>query len=476
MDVFLNLPLELFRAILAQAMLARGVKRALRLRLVSSKYILSDEKIQLSRPEFFSAEVLGLLGELKLLDDPGKRIRDPKIATEYLSQRLLGTQTPLSPRLDKIREIAWQLASEDTDRKQSYIDNVRNLSFLVPRESRPNSAVKCSVDMREWFHDELPDGYQSYGQQCDLLTASICTGRLDTFRKLCGRQELPLRNDQTGLLGNPYTAAALADDFTFMDALLCQLKKQCLGYCQFENFITDQIFPTFCELASPKTVETLLESHWCSFLRENPGDYSNFHAQRRLATPSLETFDVIRRFVNPPCDRGLATLLWKAAGRGWEEMTLRLLELGAPTDDEWIYNHWRNLRVSNRQKPLAAACKLGSCGTVKHLLQFEASVGRSELAESARRGQYGMAKALVEHGVDVNHHNSATRPPIFSAILLEHTEMFRFLIERGAALGDDCTAMVKEAKEQGLESMLELIESTSLDQRRVVCKTQDGVV
>ena len=37
MDVY-SLPLELFRAILAQAMLARGVKRALRLRLVSSKY------------------------------------------------------------------------------------------------------------------------------------------------------------------------------------------------------------------------------------------------------------------------------------------------------------------------------------------------------------------------------------------------------------------------------------------------------
>jgi hypothetical protein len=40
-----SLPLELVRAILAQAMLSRGLKRTLRLRLVSSKYIKQTERV-----------------------------------------------------------------------------------------------------------------------------------------------------------------------------------------------------------------------------------------------------------------------------------------------------------------------------------------------------------------------------------------------------------------------------------------------
>lgn len=43
-----TLPLELLRAILAEAMLARGLKRALRLRLVNSTHISVNTPVEFS--------------------------------------------------------------------------------------------------------------------------------------------------------------------------------------------------------------------------------------------------------------------------------------------------------------------------------------------------------------------------------------------------------------------------------------------
>jgi hypothetical protein len=391
-----------------------------------------------------------LLGELRLLDDSGKFVRDRKIAKDYLSRRLLGTQTSLSPRLDIIRQIAWQFALDDADRKNGYINNVNSLSLLVARRKALNT--------REWFHEALPSEYQEHGRQCDLLTASVCTGRLVTLRKLSERKELMLVDDRPGLLGDPYTAAAFADDFALIDHLLCQSEKQGLSSYNVKKVVTERILPAACEFASPKTVETLLTSPWCSFLTE-PGFYSGYLFQRRLATPNLDTFSILRRFTHSPCDRGLATLLFTAVGRGWEEMTHRLIELGALVDDDWVYGYWKHYRISNRQKPLLAACKTGSRATVARLLQSEAKIVDCEIGHAARRGQFGMVKALIEYGADVNHQDSSIHPPLVSAILLEHVEMFRFLLERGAILGDKRTATIQKVKEHGLDSMLELMES-----------------
>jgi len=367
------------------------------------------------------------------------------MAADYLSQRLLSRQKSLSPRLDKIRQIAWQLALDDADRKLGYTNNINSLSLLIARR-RP-------VGIEQWFRINLRLEYQDQSQQCDLLTASICTGRLVTFHKLVEQEDLILKYGRTVLLGGPYTAAAFADNFTLIDRLLCKSEKQGLDSHHIKHIITRQILPAACKYSSPKTLETLLASSWCSFLTE-----PDAQAQRELVTPRLKIFDVIQRFVDPPGDKGLATLLLTAASRGWEKMTLRLLELGASPDDELFYDQWRPYR----KLPLSEACSTGSLGTVAHLLQFGARVGKYDLEKAAKRGQFGMVKLLVEHGADVNP-TDYEHPPIVSAIMLEHTEMFRFLVGRGATLGDNYTATVQKAKEGRVESMVELIESTFLD-------------
>jgi len=393
-----------------------------------------------------------LLGELRLLDDFGKSVRDRKIATKYLSQRLLGTQTYVSPRLDNIRQIAWQLTLDDANGKDGYIDTIKSLSLLVGRRK--------AVNMREWFQDALPSGYQDHGRDCDLTIASICTGRLITFRKLIEKKELMLVDGRLGLLGDPYIAAACVDDFAVIDHLLCQHKKQGLDPYRLKDIVIHRIFPAACEFASPKTIETLLASPWCSFLRIGPGRYSGFQLQRQLATPNLDTFDVIQRFVNTPCNKGLGTLLWTAAGRGWEEMAHRLLELGALADDDLVYKHYRNYQVSKSQEPLFSACRTGSWRTVTYLLQYNAKVESCEVGDAAKRGQFGMVKALVEHGAAVDQQDASTILPIVSAVLLEHTEMFQFLLERSALHKSDFIATIQKAREHELESMIELLETS----------------
>jgi hypothetical protein len=52
-----------------------------------------------------------------------------------------------------------------------------------------------------------------------------------------------------------------------------------------------------------------------------------------------------------------------------------------------------------------------------------------------------------------------------SAISMEHTELFNFLIERGADLDTSGTAeeCVKRAKKDGLDSMLSLLKEHGVD-------------
>jgi hypothetical protein len=88
---------------------------------------------------------------------------------------------------------------------------------------------------------------------------------------------------------------------------------------------------------------------------------------------------------------------------------------------------------------------------------------------AAAGGSLAIVKLLLDRGnMDGSCESyNPTPPAIVSAIVLENTEMFHFLRDRGAAFGSDVTGeAVGRAKDAGLDSMLELLAAEGVDVAR----------
>ncbi|KAF2187677.1 hypothetical protein K469DRAFT_685560 [Zopfia rhizophila CBS 207.26] len=171
----LDLPLGIFRAILTQAVQLRGLKRALRLRLVNKGLV-------------------GALSTSKIMDDCDILLSKMPIARSYLEQRVLEERTTAYPRLNIIRRAAERLG----DRRER----------IVRRRSSGGSTGELSI--QAMVLPESPAlGYKGSGSheegtfEYDLLTAAAFTNKLSLVRNLV-KSHLGLR---IGTFGNPYGAA-----------------------------------------------------------------------------------------------------------------------------------------------------------------------------------------------------------------------------------------------------------------------------
>jgi hypothetical protein len=396
--------------------------------------------------EFFSTEVIRTLGELRMLDAVSVPIdATGNTGVAYLTHRLLhSTETALSERVDNIRRIASSLALADVEHDpESYPKYVEILSSLAVKECRatlermfgPNQNAQAGLFTQRRYDYEL-------------LSAAAYTNKLLIVQKLSKERNNTLV--ESGTFGHPYSAAALGGSIAAIDHLLQIAHLHGRG----ANDIWASQLRAACAIGSTKTVEHLLASEWN--LRS---DFErSFNA---IATPDLETFGVLTRFREALThkvlsQKQLAALLWRASRNDWEEMTAHLLNLGAPTDGEY----------GGRDSPLFVACQFSSAGVVELLLQHNAETTGHEIAVAAKRGQLGIVKKLVEHGLHVNASHAASwerwaaRPPspIASAVQLEHTELFQFLIKQGAMLTNEVSITAScIARRAGLDSMLALL-------------------
>ncbi|KAF2690453.1 ankyrin [Lentithecium fluviatile CBS 122367] len=448
MDI-LKLPLELFRAILAEAMLARGLTRALRLRLVN---------------KFFAAEVVRMLAELKILDEVEVVICETgPIGAEYITRRLLSSQSTLSPRLDNIRQIVSRLTLEGAaggdgsvvDSAERYSAYIGALSSLL--------AKRCSFYMKSLFtsQDSTADSIFEY----DLLTAAAYTSKLSIVKELSDREANT--RVTTGTFGNPYAAATLGGHLMVLDHLLQQAELH-------KNGPSGIWWTQLCsasQAGSRKVVEHLLTAKWSSSFKKNHSSFTKFH--EALRTPDVDTFNLLMQF-KPTSDGTIhepltgaqrASLLLFAATNGSTEMVAHLLGLRTPTAGE-------DLEQIDMQAPLSAACRYpaypaygsGFDAILRLLLQKGAKPKGDEIGRAAEKGRLGSVRILAEHGMDVK--CGAATPgyrslptPIVSAVRLEHTKLFCLLMKHGAVLaGEVGVAATKLAKEEGLESMLALLE------------------
>jgi hypothetical protein len=329
----LMFPLELFRAVLAEVMLARGVKRALRLRFINRKYKLfkrlhSEHSIT-KVADFFDMEVIRMLHQLRLLDHCKQSTsRMGSIGGDYIAQRLLCTSLPVHPRWSQIPSIAARLVCENNKDQEQYARYVKILCHRAANTSAKDLAVVCGSQQ---YHPVDPH----YNYDTNLLAAAAYLNNIAVVEKL-----LAQRFDQTldeGLFGHPITCAAVAGNDSVLDLLL-------------EKF-NDTNFWLLSKVAShapPRMARKLLPKKRLEMYL-----VPNFTSEFRWAfwTPHVEVFKMLSVFWTPDAETiyvlersngtlpipelkkdDLARLLGAAASLGWEDLIRYILTIGAPVD------------------------------------------------------------------------------------------------------------------------------------------------
>ena len=173
--------------------------------------------------------------------------------------------------------------------------------------------------------------------------------------------------------------------------------------------------------------------------------------------------------------------LWKCAHAGRLDTTLHLINLGAhpqgitemgsPRDNSPIrvastMGHVAIVELllshgADRNVAITSASKRGRTEIVRRLANGVAPpVGALSIA--AAGGCLEIVQLLLDAGADPNE-TVGLKSPLGSAILKEHTTMFKVLIANGANLSSKgMEEVIQKAKNDGLESMLQLLPSYDL--------------
>ena len=106
--------------------------------------------------------------------------------------------------------------------------------------------------------------------------------------------------------------------------------------------------------------------------------------------------------------------------------------------------------LANGVEPVGANAPVAEAGKT---LVFEAvDTGEAEY-EAARVGNLPMCKALIAAGADPNH-TPGGFPLLFGPVVEGHLDIVRFLIEKGAKLGDSKQDLLEAAKSDQMKALL----------------------
>ncbi|KAH7413616.1 ankyrin repeat-containing domain protein [Phaeosphaeria sp. MPI-PUGE-AT-0046c] len=471
----LDIPTELFDQILFEAFRVRGLKRGVRLMLVN---------------KLFARRIMQVVHRHRLLDRLFSlprihtRFYSPKVMASYLQYRVSQEPDHGNPMLNCIKEIAMEI---HLDRVASNLEHSSLESCI---------AQLCSVSMIR-SDEKLSRFQQIFEQQEKLLEedyngrlfgAALCTNTLNIVRRCIGKDpELLVQMDRftrCDLFSPHLELAAQYGDEALLEFLLTS---------QTTNFNRKLRALLFVRTARANRIELLdfvynfkrTETPWDFGQQASDHQYEAIALYEAVRTTSFETLKYIHelRKVYPTWPKSpifRESLLADCAMRGFADSTAYWLSQGADAQGmpnmnaPYITNH-----------PIIRACKSSSAQIavvdllIKHgadpsvTIATAASRGRTSLVREllerritpvkaltgAAKGPYlDVVRLLLDAGVDVNE-STGEGSPLASAIALEHTELFRFLIKRGADLHAHETAesCVTRARADGLESMLELL-------------------
>jgi ankyrin repeat protein len=390
------------------------------------------------------------------------------------------SKRPVSYLLANYRRLARRFAIDDEDPNSTYPEYLKALSSYIA------SSCSASEISAICYSNPDPAAGEASLSGYDCLAAAAYVGKLSIARELCANKKNLGFGYST--ITQPHIAAAMGGHIAIVDLLLEQSKRNGDNLHMWQSLLR-----AASRVGSVKLVEHLLASEFqlvptyalsaLGHLRDGPRFEAFLQA---LETPNVEVFDMMIRYKNktladqlqqvkakfpnmdpkknrllplleaqllPLTEEELSPLLHTAAENHWESMVSRLLDIGTPPDGmkRWTVT------------PLMGACariQPGSDEVVRLLLQRGARITGGEVSEAAIRGRKETVRILLEHGADSNH---GTVPPIVSAVKLEHKEMFHLLLKHGVELADAGRAAAKVAREEGLDSMLELLELHGVD-------------
>jgi ankyrin repeat protein len=438
--------------------------------------------------ERFSQEVLQVVFETHLPDTrKGFGIRTERLWQSYILYRVLAEKENKPTMYTVIRRTAENLCENegitDNTTLRAYIDALcrlaTNRTSFGYKRGRGGGVRKRGgfVVPQDRFDDEAM-------WTKSLLVAAAYLGQKATVRRLLDAGYDP--TDKIYLFGTATRAAAVQGNNEILELIL-SMPLSGPSYPRREYLA---VFGA-AQGGHLDTLNLILEPRWGPTLPFHQDLYLQ-KLRRKFHTNNPAVFDRIIELVRPDGkDKDLSTFLSQAVDHGYLETVSHLLDKGAAVNGD-SKNPARN--------PLRGATLKGHTEIVKLLLRRGARprLGWGDtLACAAKWGYLDIVRILLDHGADINEsppEELRAPPAIVSAIQLEHEEMFRFLIKRGAVLKtldavhflrkrdamvkkpDAGSQALKIAVAQALESMVELLlrEGVEVEESHLFTASQHG--
>ncbi|PSN64753.1 hypothetical protein BS50DRAFT_678777 [Corynespora cassiicola Philippines] len=472
---FADLPLELVRPILIEAVRLRGYKRGLRLRLVCK--LFADEVY----------EALFLVGL------PGEKWRTPyncPIWKPYLSYRILHEKSEKFPIVNMIRKIATLLqedeeyasGAEREARFREYLDIAISLHeneiasyFSLGDSDRGENAskdinidlqvaairakkcamVKRFVESAEFLKPEYALDYYS-GLFHWFCREAGAAGHVETLQSLFGQAKKNM--DHRGGLVAAFCSASKAGKVDAVRFTLGLLRQYSANDSQNPGERTRfQHFLKAARTTFPETLQLVLDSRDIfgveEFSVETLANYLIVDAMEKGCATMVKYLISLGAEYPEQMTRsgliGLFEILSGAREHGLMDMLRLILDRGFdPTDTR---SDQRAYMVNDPDRT----------EVVRMILSHEKR-SSIDVNLAAREGDLGLVRLLLDHGMDPN---KGSPPAIVHATQLEHEAMFRLLIERGAVLDTPETGgeALRRAQEAGLDSMVSLLARHNVD-------------
>ncbi|PMD64614.1 ankyrin [Hyaloscypha bicolor E] len=437
--LFQDLPAELLQKILVQAILARGVKRGLRLRLVC---------------KLFSHKIQPALFESRLLDDfyveavaPNWYIQNNHGASaffhSYLVYRVQNETSPHQRRFLNIYQVSERVC-EESSANANLVTTIETLCWPALHEAmKPSTNTKIEKD-------PLSPGL-------DLLCAAAYLNLIPLAKRLLQEGHRP--TCESHLFSSPMRLAAWAGNADMMKLFQENLpeydekglRDSLMGVAIRGDIKLARLATYPPSRATPDSTDIAGQQFGNMDRQESAG---NALSCAQWSTRDIEVYQYFESFFAKPDE--LNFNLTKHARLGNLEMTRYLLDEGA--DIRGTMGRWGN--------PLCCACRGCHEDIVGLLLERGANPnyggdeervqGRNPIVTAAKAGSLAIVRKLIDHGVDLSlprQGYSALR----AAVLLEHTAMVKLLLERGVGL-EKKERLLELARSKGLDSMIEVLQ------------------
>lgn len=432
---------------------------------------------------FFAKEVVKSISLSRMLDSYlasasiDKIIPIPPFVTTHLELRILNVSKGRLPRLLYLRHICESLSRQDANGRdmQHYVKLlcpwvVSNLGPLI---------------FRLWESSTTRGPMESFEE--DLYVAAICTQTMPIVAQWTARGNTAKAS--RWYFGNTLHSATQYGDHETIATMITNESIDVMqtGRLQALGWVAEA-----GRVAATRFVFNFgtEQCPWEFSKERRPSLYAYFN-ERDFAipyTPSREISDFLMEKRRLYCvskkfsPRQFTRLLGGCARNGWEAMTAHYIDLGASVDG-MVSRDCLTDTVGDEDEPIiVCACRRGHEGVVKLLLGRGASTAAPALEVAVQYLQDTIVRLILHNGAEFGNtvskavekgygrilkelfENGATigndsRPLLISAVGQEDVAIFWLLLEQGADLTDRKTVLdcMKEAEENGLDSMLKLL-------------------